>query len=159
MENQKFKITQEGLEKLREELNHKLTVDRPKVIEELAAARAQGDLSENADYDAARAHQAEVEGRINQIETILANAEVVESSLSNEFVALGTIVTILDMSENTQYTYKITGSIEARPLEGSISTTSPVGEAILNKSVGDVVTVKAKVPYQVEILKIAIETK
>ncbi len=156
MENQKFTLTQEGLEKLQNELSRLINTDRPQVIEDLGAARAQGDLSENADYDAARSRQAEVEGRIQQIENILANSTVVESSTNNDIVSLGCTVTILDQSENAQYIYKLVGTIEAKPLEGSISTTCPLGEAILGKGVGDVCVVKTEPPYNVEILKIKI---
>lgn len=154
MEIKKFSLTKEGEAKLKEELRTLVDVERPHVLEDLSAARAQGDLSENADYDAARSHQAEVEGRIKQIENILANSVIEDLAINSHFVSLGTTVMIRDLSDSEEYTYKIVGTIEARPLEGSISTSSPLGEAILGKRVGDKVIVKANMPYEVEILKI-----
>lgn len=154
MEIKKFSLTKEGEAKLKEELHTLVDIERPRVLEDLSAARAQGDLSENADYDAARSHQAEVEGRIKQIENILANSVIEDLATSSHHVSLGTTVIIRDLTDQEEYTYKIVGTIEARPLEGSISTSSPLGEAILGKRVGDKVIVKTSMPYEVEIVKI-----
>jgi len=154
MEQEKIVLTKSGKAKLEKELRELIDVIRPEVIEELKAARAQGDLSENADYDAARAKQAEVEGRIKQIEDILANAKVIEESTSDKSVKLGTTVTLFDFSENEEVTYTLVGSVEANPLKGLISNECALGEAIFGKKVDDVVLVKAVVPYEVKILAI-----
>ncbi len=154
MEQEKIILTKSGKAKLEKELRELIDVIRPEVIEELKAARAQGDLSENADYDAARAKQAEVEGRIKQIEDILANANVIEETSSDRVVKLGTTVTLLDLSENEEVTYTLVGSVEANPLKGLVSNECALGEAIFGKKVDDVVVVKAVVPYEVKILSI-----
>lgn len=154
MEQEKIVLTKSGKAKLEKELRELIDVIRPEVIEELKAARAQGDLSENADYDAARAKQAEVEGRIKQIEDILANAKVIEESTSDKSVKLGTTVTLFDFSENEEVAYTLVGSVEANPLKGLISNECALGEAIFGKKVDDVVLVKAVVPYEVKILAI-----
>lgn len=154
MEQEKIILTKSGKAKLEIELRELIDVIRPEVIEELKAARAQGDLSENADYDAARAKQAEVEGRIKQIEDILANANVIEETSSDRVVKLGTTVTLLDLSENEEVTYTLVGSVEANPLKGLVSNECALGEAIFGKKVDDVVVVKAVVPYEVKILSI-----
>lgn len=154
MEQEKIILTKSGKAKLEKELRELIDVIRLEVIEELKAARAQGDLSENADYDAARAKQAEVEGRIKQIEDILANATVIEETTSDRVVKLGTTVTLLDLSENEEVTYTLVGSVEANPLKGLVSNECALGEAIFGKKVDDVVVVKAVVPYEVKILSI-----
>lgn len=149
-------LTSEGKRKYEEELTKLINEDRPSVLEEIAAARIHGDLSENADYDAARNRQGEVEKRIAEIEEILSNAIEVQDATSNDFVDLSTTVTMVDLSENATYVYKIVGAGEARPLENTISYTSPLGVALLNKRVGDIVTVNAPKPYEVQIIKIEI---
>ena len=111
MEQEKVILTKSGKAKLEKELRELLDHIRPEVIEELKAARAQGDLSENADYDAARAKQAEVEGRIKQIEDILANAQMIEESSSVRVVKLGSTVVLHDLSDDTEETYTIVGSV------------------------------------------------
>jgi transcription elongation factor GreA len=125
-------------------------------LQELETARAQGDLSENADYDAARSHQAEIEGRIKQVENAIANAVIVDEATSSEFVALGTTIVFRDLSLNEEFEYHLVGTIEANPLSGSISIQSPLGEAMLGARVGDVRKVKAIEPYEIEIIKITI---
>ncbi len=155
MEMQKVILTKDGEAKLTAELRQLIDVTRPEVIEQLSFARAQGDLSENAEYDAARARQAEVEGRIKQIEDILAVATVIDDTpTSAKTVALGTKVTILDFSDNTTVEYKIVGTVEADPINNRISNASPLGEAIIGKHVGDKVMVKVAKPYQVQIVRI-----
>lgn len=155
MEQEKVILTKSGKTKLEKELRELIDHIRPEVIEELKAARAQGDLSENADYDAARAKQAEVEGRIKQIEDILANSRVIEESSSVKIVKLGSKVTLHDCSDDSEVTYTLVGSVEANPLEGLISNECALGEAIFGKRMGDRVMVKAVHPYEVEIIKIA----
>ena len=112
MATEKIELTREGEAKLTQELRHLIDIDRPEVLEQLAAARAQGDLSENADYDAARNKQAEVEARIKEIENILANAKIIEDKKSvSKLVALGSTVEVKDLSDNTVATYTIVGTV------------------------------------------------
>ena len=151
----KIELTKEGAEKLEKELRHLIDIDRPEVIEALQSARAQGDLSENADYDAARTKQAEIEGRIKEIENILANVKIIsEKTTKSKGVVLGSKVTIKDLSDDTVETYTIVGTVEANPLKGLISNVSPLGRAIVDKNIGDIVSVHANKEYKVEILNI-----
>ena len=151
----KIELTKEGAEKLEKELRHLIDIDRPEVIEALQAARSQGDLSENADYDAARTRQAEIEGRIKEIENILANVKIIsEKTTRAKGVVLGSKVTIKDLSDGSVETYTIVGTVEANPLKGLVSNVSPLGRAVIDKNVGDIVSVHANREYKVEILKI-----
>ena len=148
MANEKFYVTQEGYNDLvneHENLVHKV---RQEVIVELQEARAQGDLSENADYDAAREHQAQVEGRIREVD----NAE---DKKKKNVVKLGSTVKILDLSDNQEVTFNIVGTIEADPFNGKLSNTTPLAEVIMDHKVGDVCTVRrVEEPYDVKILEI-----
>ena len=153
-------LTQEGYKKLQEEREHLVNVDRVKNREDLVLARSQGDLSENADYDAARDEQARIEGRIKEIDDMLMHAEVIdEADMSSDVVRLGNIVTILDLSEENaeEESYKIAGTTETDPLNGKISNESPLAKAILDHTIGDVVTVAVASPYDVKITNIEIE--
>ncbi len=156
MANEKFYVTQEGYDDLKRELDELVHTVRPQVIVELQEARAQGDLSENADYDAAREHQAQVEARIHEVEAILKQAEIIEEDESaKEIVRIGSVVTLKDLSDGEVATYTIVGTTEADPFEGKISNESPVVQAILDKKAVDVVTIsKAAIPYDVEILEV-----
>ena len=147
-------ITEEGLENLKNELNELVHVTRPEVIEELKAARAQGDLSENADYDAARDRQAQVEARIKELEHMIRNAEVISGSRSTKFVRLGSTVEVKELDTGNTPVYTIVGTVEADPLNGRLSNVTPLAEAILNKRVGDTVTVKVDEPYEVQIVSV-----
>ena len=154
----KQKLTKAGYKKLQEELKYLVDVAREEVKRQLAEARAQGDLSENADYDAARGKQAEVEGRIKEIENILANAEIIEEGkASTKKVGLGSTVTIRFLENNKEASYMIVGTVESDPVNGKISNSCPLGEALVGKTVGDIVEVKAIKTYKVEILKIEIK--
>lgn len=147
-------LTSEGFLELEEELNNLKNVRRPKVIEAIKDARAQGDLSENADYDAARNEQAEVEGRIKQIEFMLANAEIIEKS-SNHTVDLGSTVTISYVDDDEEEVYSIVGRMEADPFENKISNESPIGKAIIGKKEGDTINVESPTgSYQIKIVKV-----
>ena len=156
MANEKFYVTQEGYDDLKRELDELVHTVRPQVIVELQEARAQGDLSENADYDAAIEHQAQVEARFHEVEAILKQAEIIEEDESaKEIVRIGSVVTLKDLSDGEVATYTIVGTTEADPFEGKISNESPVVQAILDKKAGDVVTIsKAAIPYDVEILEV-----
>lgn len=152
----KIELTKEGAEKLEKELRHLIDIDRPEVIEALQAARSQGDLSENADYDAARSKQAEVEGRIKEIEEILNNCEIIsEGGSKGNRVGLGSTVTIKYLETGKEATYMLVGSVESDPFNGKISNSCALGEAIMGKSVGDVIEVKAIKTYKVEIINLA----
>jgi transcription elongation factor GreA len=151
---EKFYVTEEGLNDLKQELETLIHVTREEVIEELKAARAQGDLSENADYDAARDHQAKVESRIKELEHQIKNAEIIAESRKTNFVRIGSTVEIQELDTKHKITYKIVGSVEADPLNGLLSNVTPLAEAILDHKVNDVVTVKVDMPYDVRILKI-----
>lgn len=151
---EKTKLTKSGYKKLQEELRYLIDVVRDEVKRELAEARAQGDLSENADYDAARGKQAEVEARIKEIEATLNNAEIIEENSKSNRVGLGTTVTLKFIEKNEEKTYMIVGSIESNPFEGKISSSCALGEAILGKLVGDIIEVKAIKPYKVQIISI-----
>ena len=151
---EKFYVTEEGLNDLKEELDTLIHVTREEVIEELKAARAQGDLSENADYDAARDHQAKVEARIKELEHQIKNAEVITETKKTSFVRIGSTVEIQELDTKNKLTYRIVGSVEADPLNGLLSNVTPLAEAILDHRVNDVVTVKVDAPYEVKILKI-----
>ena len=150
-EKEKISLTKAGREQLQLELNHLVNFERKHVIEELQEARAQGDLSENADYDAARKKQAEVEGRIKEIEYILQNAVIADEKVTGykNVVKLGSKVTILDESDGIVSVYDFVGSIEADPFLGKISNESPLAMAILGKKKGDRVTIKVDNPYDV----------
>ena len=152
---EKTQLTKEGYKKLEDELRNLIDFVREDVKKQLAEARAQGDLSENADYDAARAKQAEVEGRIKEIEDILNNCEIIEEGTrKGNKVALGSTVTIKYLETDVEEEYTIVGTVESDPFNGKISNSCPLGEAIVGKSVGDIVEIKAGKTYKVQIVKI-----
>ena len=147
-------LTSDGFLELEEELNELKNVRRPKVIEAIKDARSQGDLSENADYDAARNEQAEVEGRIKELEFMLANATIIEKKNSH-IVDVGSTVTIKYVDDDEEDEYKIVGSQEADPFESRISNESPIAKALFDHKVGDVVTVESpNGSYEIEIIEI-----
>lgn len=147
-------LTAEGFLKLESELNELKTVKRPQIIEAIKDARAQGDLSENADYDAARNDQAELEARIKELEYMIDHAKIIEGP-EKGVVGVGSTVTIEYLGDDEQEEYKIVGSLEANPFENRISNESPIGKAVLNKKVGDVVSVESpNGSYEVKILAI-----
>lgn len=154
---EKTQLTKEGKRRLEEEYDTLINVTRDEVKRQLEEARAQGDLSENADYDAARNRQAEVEGRIKQIEDILANYVLIDEEggkKKTNKIALGSTVTIRFLNNGKEEQFMIVGTIESDPFNHKISNASPLGEALIGKTVGDIVEVKGKVNYQVEVLKI-----
>ena len=154
---EKTKLTKEGYKKLEERLRFLIDVERENVKTQLAEARAQGDLSENADYDAARGKQAEVEAEIKEIEFTLNNCEIIDAKASTKKVALGSTVTIRNIDNGKESTFMIVGTVESDPVNGKISNACPLGEAVVGKSVGDIIDVKAVKQYKVEILKIEIK--
>ncbi len=138
----KFPITNKGFEKLEQELKHLKHVERPKTTQDIATAREFGDLSENAEYDAAREKQAFVEGRILHFEDIMARAEIIDiSKLSGDSIKFGATVTLIDDEIEENVTYIIVGEYEADITKKRISIASPLAKALIGKSIGDVVEV------------------
>jgi transcription elongation factor GreA len=136
-------ITPEGYSKLRDELNHLRSVERPKVIQMIAVAREHGDLSENAEYHAARDRQSFIEGRVKDLENKLALAEVIDpAKLSGTRVAFGATVALSNTQTDERVTYRIVGADESDLEKGSISITSPLARSLLGKEVGDEVKVR-----------------
>ncbi|MGO3742356.1 transcription elongation factor GreA [Kerstersia sp.] len=138
-------LTASGVERLQAELHQLKTVERPTVISAIADARAQGDLSENAEYDAARERQGFIEGRIAELEGTLSNAQVINpSELDGEGrVVFGATVEIEDLASEVRVVYQIVGDVEADIRANRISVSSPVARALIGKSAGDVVEVNA----------------
>jgi transcription elongation factor GreA len=138
-------ITVAGAERLREELHRLKHVERPAVIEAIAEARAQGDLSENAEYDAARERQGFVEGRISELDGVLSNAQVIDPTEldTDGRIVFGATVEIEDLESGDTVVYQIVGDIEADIRHNKISVSSPVARALIGKTEGDVVEVKA----------------
>ena len=135
--------TEEGLKKLREELNHLKDVERPKASQAIAEARDKGDLSENAEYDAAKEAQGMLEMKISKMEETLANARVIdESQLDTSRVLALSIVKIKNQVNGMEMTYTLVAESEADLAAGKISVNSPIGQGLLGKSVGDVAEIK-----------------
>ena len=153
-ENKELYLTQEGLDEIKKELDELKLVKRPEVISALKDARAQGDLSENAEYDAARTEQAIVEARIKDLEVMVENAVVITKTDTDK-VAIGAKVTLQYIDDDDTVEYSIVGSQEADPFENKISNESPIAKAILNKKVGDIVEVESpNGSYKIEITSI-----
>ena len=136
-------ITREGLQKMKEELEYKETTEKMRIAEQLKVAISYGDLSENAEYDAAKNDQAALEQRINELRAMIENAVVVdESKIDTDTVGFGTRVTIVDMDDEDEEeeVYTIVGTSESDPEGGKLSNESPVGAALIGAHVGDVVT-------------------
>ena len=141
----KSPMTKVGAEKLREQLHELKTVDRPRITAAIAEARAHGDLSENAEYHAAREQQSFMEGRINKIESTLADVQIINVKEINETdkVVFGATVTILNLNSDEEVTYQIVGELEADINTGLISIASPIARSLIGKRVGDIVDVNA----------------
>ena len=150
---QKYPMTTAGYESLQEELRSLKSVERPAVIKAIAVAREHGDLSENAEYHAARERQSFIEGRIAEIEDKLSRAEVIDvSKLSGKKVQFGATVTIADEETDEETTYQIVGEHEADVAEGRLSVAAPIARALIGKSVGDsveVVTPRGQKDYEI----------
>ena len=141
---QKIPMTRIGHRRLRKELKHLRSVERPKVVAEIEEARAHGDLSENAEYDAAKDKQGFIEGRIREIQGKLAQAEVIDpTTMSGDRVVFGATVTLYDFDEDEEFTYQIVGDDEADIKDKKISFSSPIARAMIGKSVGDEATIRA----------------
>jgi transcription elongation factor GreA len=133
-------LTPEGKARLEQELDYLRQVRRPEVAEHIRIAREDGDLSENAGYDAAKEEQAHVEGRILTLESILKNVQLIENNGHSTTVVVGSVVTVQEEGYDSE-TYHIVGSAEVDPMRGRISYKSPLGQALLGKSAGDTVQV------------------
>ena len=154
MKKEALILTAEGYLELEEELNKLKTEDRPYIIQALKDARAQGDLSENADYDAARAAQAQIEARIKELEYRLEHSEIAKDNKKG-VVGIGSSVTVKD-EDGEEDTYKIVGSAEADLFNNKVSNESPIGMALLDHKIGDTVTVESpNGSYPLEILNVA----
>jgi transcription elongation factor GreA len=152
-------MTQAGYDKLEQELRHLKSVERPRNVREIEAARAHGDISENAEFHAAKERQSHIEGRIRLLEDKLARAQVIDpSGQDSDSVRFGATVVLEDAENGSQMTYKILGEDEADVARGQISITSPVARALLGKAVGDAVSVRVpKGTRELEILEIRFE--
>jgi transcription elongation factor GreA len=140
---EKIPMTREGFERLQNELKQYKTVDRHEVIRAIAVARELGDLSENAEYHAARERQGFIEGRINEIEDKLSRAELIDiSTLSGDTVKFGAIVKLIDEDTEESHTYQIVGDDESNLSQGRISLSSPLAKALIGKEAGDSVDVQ-----------------
>ena len=150
----KIIMTSEGYLSLEEELNDLKENQRPAVIKALKEARALGDLSENAEYDTAKNMQGQIEARIKEIEYKLEHSEIMDGS--KDLVSVGSVVLVKYLDGNDTEEYKIVGSLEADPFENKISNESPIGKSLLNKKVGDVITVESpNGSYDIKIEKIS----
>ncbi len=144
MAEKKNMLTYEGLKKLEDELQDLKVNKRQEVAQKIKEAREQGDLSENAEYDAAKDEQRDIESRIEEIEKILKNAEVIdEDEIDHETVNFSSEVVLHDIDMDEVVTYKIVGSTEANIMQGKISNESPLGMALMKRKVGETVTVEA----------------
>jgi len=153
----KVPITREGLERLRGELRHILTVERPKNIKAIEEARSHGDLNENAEYHAAKERQSLLNAKINELETAINTSEVIEiDELRGERIVFGTKVELENLASGQQVIYQPVGPYESEPESGKISVTSPLGKALIGKEEGD--TVKINTPggiQEFEVLEIS----
>ncbi len=150
MENT-YKLTEQGFEKLKEELTHLKDVDRKQNLEALKEARAQGDLTENADYDAARDEQARIEARIKEVENILKHSEIISNSNNSKTILIGKTVRIKFIENNLEREFTIVGHLEANPLHGKISNESPIGKALIGRKKGQVINYKAETGTEISV--------
>ncbi len=153
-ENKEVFLTKEGLNELQEELKDLKENKRPEVINQIKEARAQGDLSENAEYHAAKDKQGQIEARIKELEYLVDNATIISNSKSST-IKIGSTVEIEYVDDNETDTYKIVGSTEADPFENKISNESPIAVAIIGKKVGDTVSIESpNGNYDIKIISI-----
>lgn len=150
-----YELTQEGVVRLKDELQELKDIKRPENLALLKEAREQGDLSENADYDAARNEQGKIEARVAKIEHILKHHKIIKSS-SGDAVDIGKIVTLKYLSTNKERTIQLVGTLEASPAENKISVVSPLGKILIGKFKGSKVTIKTPThrDYELEIMDV-----
>ena len=156
---QRIPLTPEGFRKLQEDLEKLLKVDRPNNIKAIAEARAHGDLSENAEYHAAKEQQSFIAGKIQELKSKIAMAQVIDpSKIRQSSVAFGAKVKVLDIEADVEYIFNLVGPEEADVKQGKISLSSPVGKALIGKEVGDTAVIKAPArTIEYEILEISFE--
>lgn len=146
-------MTEEGYNRLQEELKNLVRVERPKVVQDIAEARSHGDLSENAEYDAAKDRQGFIEGRIKELNDKIARAQVINpAQIDSEKIVFGATVTLFDVDSEAEVTYQIVGEDEADIKQGKISITSPVGRALIGHEVDD--EVRISVPSGIRVYEI-----
>jgi len=157
----KVPMTKEGYDKIKKDLDHLMKVERPKNIRDIEEARGHGDLSENAEYHAAKERQGHIDAKKRELEYKLANAQIIDvSKLSNEKVVFGATVTLADTDSGETKRYTLIGQEEADLKKGKISVQSPVGKALIGHKVGDIVTIKTPaktVEYEIQEIEIAVE--
>lgn len=152
--SKQFILTKNGKENLEKELNKLINIDKAKVVDDLVSARAQGDLKENADYDAAKKKYDEIESRINEIRNILLNASIVVDS-SSDVISIGSKVTVKSENKKNNDVYLIVGTVEADPINNKISNESPLGSALMGHKINDVVKVSVRDNfYNVKIINV-----
>ncbi|AAT27921.1 transcription elongation factor GreA [[Mycoplasma] mobile] len=149
----KLYLTLESVETYKTELNNLINVERPKIIEEIKDARAQGDLSENSEYDSAREKQGQIEDRIKEIEYILENYTEIQNASKSKKVTIGSKVLLKRIDNKKQFEVKIVGTLETDPFLNKISYSSPISQGIMGSKIGDVREINAPTKYEVEILK------
>jgi len=158
---QKIPMTKEGYEKLKQALDRIIKVERPKNIKDIEEARAHGDLSENAEYHAAKERQGHLDAKKRELEHKLSHAQIIDvSKLTNEKVVFGSTVTLADTESGAIKKYTLIGQEEADFKKGKISVQSPVGKALIGHKVGDIVAIKAPartVEYEIQEIEIALE--
>ena len=154
----KIYVTKEGYESLKAELRYLIDVERPQVLQEIKEARAQGDLSENADYDAARDKQAVIEAKITELTEKIENAQIITTTGTSNNVKIGCYVVLKFSNGLPEAEYHIVGSTEVNPKENKISNECALAKAIMGAKAGDVVTVKATRPYDVEITYVGMKS-
>lgn len=150
-------LTKEGKKRLQKELKELVDISRPEIIKQIQAAREHGDLSENADYDAAKNEQAKIESRIQEIDQILSKSKIISeiSDSKDNKIRIRSKIKYLDYENNQEYECEIVGTIETDPSNNKISNESPLAKAILEKEVGDEVEVRGiDNPYKIKILKV-----
>lgn len=155
----KMPITPAGFQKLKDELERLMKIERPQNVKAIAEARAHGDLSENAEYHAAKDRQSHIEGRIHELQSRIAQCQVIDpSSISQDRIAFGATVRLMDIDTDEEKTYILVGPDESNIRESKISIQSPIGRALIGKSRGDVVTVNAPArTIEYEIIEIRFE--
>ena len=151
----KYKMSEERLSQLKEELVFLQTVREKEVAQQIKEARSFGDLTENSEYDEAKTEQGKLYAKIAEIKNLVENAEIVKASVKTDSVGIGSRVTVLDLGTNSKETYEIVGSQEADPIEGKVSDDSPFGKGLMDKKKGDVFEIEAPAGVlKFEILKI-----
>ncbi len=150
-----YKLTIQGVQNLKDEIERLKDIDRKRNLDALKEARAQGDLSENADYDTAREEQARIEARIKEIEGVLKNYEIIKEDTSKKVNIGKTVVIKIDNYDKQQFT--IVGSLEADPMNGRISNESAIGKGIIGSKKGQVLTIKTEIGKEVEVTIISVK--